>query len=154
MYSRSQESTLDTIGYEIEMLRFCRERLDHGFPGQPEENSVFLEAFLLHFRNLVRFFSGIRPRPYDLSTAEAEAWAGRSLTQSEVQLFQVAAECLDEEYYQSISKYLQHCTSLPQKEDHEWDINGMFEELNPIMQEFERRFLKAVSSAAQHVSAD
>jgi hypothetical protein len=149
VYSRRQETPLDTIGYEIEMLRFCRERLQDETAGEAHENSAYLEAFLLHFRNLVRFFSGVRPRPYDLSTAEAEVWAGRALSPSEVGLFQVAAECLDEEYYQTISKYLQHCTSLPQKEEHEWDVDGMYEELNPILKEFERRFLRA--TVAQNV---
>jgi hypothetical protein len=142
MYSRSKESKLDTIGYEIEMLRYCREQIQ-AEPSPPETSATILaiEGFLLHFRNLIRFFSGKRPRPYDLSTADPEAWAGRPLNEDEIMLFQVAAESIDEEYYQAISKYLQHCTALAQKAEREWNFEGMFEEIAPLIREFERRFL-------------
>jgi hypothetical protein len=143
MYSRnSKEGKLDTIGYEVEMLRYCREQIQvQPTPPDSLSTSLYIEGFLLHFRNLIRFFSGKRPRPYDLSTADPETWAGRQLTEDEIMLFQVAAECLDEDYYQAISKYLQHCTALAQKGEHEWNIDGMFEEIAPLIREFERRFL-------------
>jgi hypothetical protein len=142
MYSRNKETYLDAIGYEVEMLRFCREQiLQRPSSSDTRAQSLYVEGFLLHFRNLIRFFSGKRPRPYDLSTADPGPWAGRPLTDDEITLFQVAAECLDEDYYQSISKYLQHCTALAQKGEHEWNIEGMFEEIAPIVREFERRFL-------------
>jgi hypothetical protein len=148
MYSRSKETHLDAIGYEIQMLRFCREQIQ-AQPSPPDARamSLHIEGFLIHFRNLIRFFSGKRPRPYDLSTADPETWAGRLLTNDEIMLFQVAAECLDEDYYQAISKYLQHCTALPQKGEHEWNIDGMFEEIAPLVREFERRFLTLPATA-------
>jgi hypothetical protein len=142
MYSRNKETYLDAIGYEVEMLRFCRERIQQQpSPSDTRATSLHVEGFLLHFRNLIRFFSGKRPRPYDLSTAEPETWAGRLLTSDEIMLFQVAAEFLDDDHYQAISKYLQHCTALPQKGEQEWNIDGMFEEIAPLVREFERRFL-------------
>ncbi len=142
MYLRSKATHLDAIGYEIGMLRFCREQTQEpASPSDAQAMSLSIEGFLLHFRNLIRFFSGKRPRPYDLSTADPDTWAGRPLTADEITLFQVAADCLDEEYYQSISKYLQHCTALAQKAEHEWNIEGMFDEIAPIIREFESRFL-------------
>ncbi len=150
MYSRNKDKTyLDAIGYEVEMLWFCREQIQQQpAPSDTRAKSLYVEGFLLHFRNLIRFFSGKRPRPYDLSTADPDPWAGRPLTDDEITLFKVAAECLDEDYYQSISKYLQHCTALAQKGEHEWNIEGMFEEIAPIVREFERRFLILPPKAA------
>ena len=152
MYSRTKNTHLDAIGYEIEMLRYCREQMQAP-PSPPDARatSLYIEGFLIHFRNLIRFFSGKRPRPYDLSTADPETWAGRLLTNDEVMLFQVAAECLDEDYYQAISKYLQHCTALAQKGQHEWNIDGMFEEIANLVREFEPRFL---SPPAQALAAE
>jgi hypothetical protein len=148
MYSRSKETHLNAIGYELEMLRFCRDQIQaQPSPPDARATSLHIEGFLLHFRNLIRFFSGKRPRPYDLSTADPDTWAGRLLTDDEIMLFQVAAECLDEDYYQAISKYLQHCTALAQKGEHEWNIDGMFEEIAPLVREFERRFLSLPAKA-------
>ena len=142
MYSRNKKTHLDAIGYEIEMLRFCREQIQaQPSPPDARATSLYIEGFLLHFRNLIRFFSGKRSRPYDLSTADPETWAGRLLTDDEIMLFQVAAESIDEDYYQAISKYLQHCTALAQKGEHDWNIDGMFEEVAPLVREFECRFL-------------
>ena len=44
---------------------------------------VYLEAFLLHYRNLIRIFSGENHRRDDLSTADARAWSGREMTPEE-----------------------------------------------------------------------
>ena len=76
MYSRSKKTHLNAIGYELEMLRFCRDQIQaQSSPPDARATSLHIEGFLLHFRNLIRFFSGKRPRPYDLSTADPDTWA-------------------------------------------------------------------------------
>lgn len=60
MYSRRlKESHRDTVSYEIDMLRFCAERLEAlRATGNDRESYLALEGFLLHYRNLLHFFSG------------------------------------------------------------------------------------------------
>ena len=56
----SQNDTpLDIVKYEIDMLRFCLSKLE----SQPaawgkQDEHLHIEGGLLHYRNLIRFFSG------------------------------------------------------------------------------------------------
>ena len=56
-----KETNLDTIGYEIDMLDFALERYRDLKSQQKAveqgDLNVYLECFLLHYRNLVEFFS-------------------------------------------------------------------------------------------------
>jgi hypothetical protein len=139
---RAKESHRDTIAYEIDMLGFCAEavtRREH--PTQPDLY-VYLEAFLLHYRNLVRFLSGENHREDkgDLSTANSVAWSGRELTPDDAAVIQAPARVLDAKYHQQISKYLQHCTRLRHDYDRGWDVQVMLDEISPIITAFERAF--------------
>jgi hypothetical protein len=59
MYSRRpKESHRDTIAYEADMLGFCAQALRARKHPTHEDMCVYLEAFLLHYRNLIRIFSG------------------------------------------------------------------------------------------------
>jgi len=143
MYSRPQKSShLDTIAYEIDMLRFCLGRLRQP-PASWEsgDRNVFIECFLLHFRNLVRFFSGEGHRNGDLSTAAPMPWAARALSNDEVAILQEPARTLDNEYFNVVSKYLQHCTEARYSEGREWDLDGMYSKLLPLFIHFEKVFL-------------
>jgi hypothetical protein len=83
MYSRRpKESHRDTITYEIEMLSVCAQAITRREHPAAQDLYVYLEAFLLHYRNLIRFLSGEHHREGkgDLSTANATAWSGRELT--------------------------------------------------------------------------
>jgi|SRR5690348_6016431 len=59
-------SHAQTVLYEIDMLRFARERLLR-CAGRSGDEWVFLEDFLLHFRNLIEFFGKPPSRNSDLS---------------------------------------------------------------------------------------
>ena len=100
------------MAYEIEMLDFCAQRVMRDEHADQGDQSVFLEGFLLHYRNLIRFFSGEHHRERDLSTAHPGAWADRQLTPAEIAAIATPARGLDTKYYQLISKYLHHCTEL------------------------------------------
>ena len=58
MYARRpKESHRDTVTYEIEMLDFCLQSLTGKHYRDGNEQALYLEGFLLHYRNLIRFFS-------------------------------------------------------------------------------------------------
>jgi len=143
MYARRpKESHRDTVTYEIEMLGFCARRVTRGENAEENDRNVYLEAFLLHYRNLIRFFSGEHHREdkEDLSTANSTAWAGRELTPAEVAAIKEPAKALDSKYHQDISKYLQHCTRARFDRDRAWDVELMLREIDPVITEFERAF--------------
>ena len=116
MYTRRpKESHLDTVRYEIDMLDFCAEKLMQKPQGWDEgDQNVYLEGFLVHYRNLLRFFSGKNPKDNDLSTAKPEVWAVRQITAAELDAIKKPAENLDKDrgdgYHAKISRYIQHCT--------------------------------------------
>lgn len=143
MYARrAKESHRDTVTYEIEMLRFCAQRVIEGQHPEEEDQAVYLEGFMLHYRNLVRFFSGEHHHEDkgDLSTANPHVWADRELTSEEVSVITNPAKALDAKYHQHISKYLQHCTRVRYDHDKTWDVSLMFEEIGPIIKAFELAF--------------
>jgi len=141
MYSRRpKESHRDTIAYETDMLGFCGQALITSEYPTPEDMYVYLEAFLLHYRNLTRVFSGENHRRDDLSTADAVAWAGRGMTPEETALIRTRAQELDAKYFEQISKYLQHCTQLRHDHDRGWDVKIMLNEISPIIEAFELAF--------------
>jgi len=141
MYSRRpKESHRDTIAYEADMLAFCAQALKTRKHLTHEDMYVYLEAFLLHYRNLVRIFSGKNHSRDDLSTAETPTWSGREITPEETATIRAPAHALDAKYFQLISKYLQHCTKLRHDHDRAWDIDEMLAEIGPIVTAFERAF--------------
>lgn len=103
------------------------------------DRDVYLEGFLLHYRNLIRFFSGKyhREGKGDLSTANPHVWANRALTQAEIAAIQQPASALDDKYHEDISKYLQHCTRLRSEQGKVWDVALMEHEIAPIIVAFE-----------------
>jgi hypothetical protein len=62
-------SHLETILYEIDMLRYAAFRLRSA---KGWDEWVFLESFLLHFRNLIEFFGSDYPNRDNLSIVKAE----------------------------------------------------------------------------------
>ncbi len=142
MYSRRpKESHLDTVRYEIDILDFCAEKLMQ----QPQQwtegdSNVYLEGFLVHYRNLLRFFSGKKHRSRDISMKKPETWASRLLTDGERSAIQDPARDLDTKYYDKISTYIQHCTIDRHENDTRWDVKEMYRELDAIITAFERLF--------------
>jgi hypothetical protein len=148
-YSRTEkESHLDTIHYELTMLNFCGAQLELLSPaGDRASFNVFLECFLLHYRNTMEFLSGSHHRnarkqgeTSDLSAADPKPWAGRELSLDEVASFQTQAKKINDKYFDDISQYLQHCTERRFAEDKFWNFRGMYAELKPALQAFLQRF--------------
>ncbi len=102
----------ETLWYEVDMLRYSLGFLTTGPLRSEAEKNVYLEVFLLHYRNVLRFFSGVaHRRGSDLSTAEPEVWAGRTLLAEEIDLIRRPAEKLDEKHrYLSVPSTLHHTT--------------------------------------------
>jgi hypothetical protein len=53
-------SHLDTIHYEIDMLEYAFAKSKSALT--PPELNMTIESFLLHYRNLIEFFSGAKHR--------------------------------------------------------------------------------------------
>jgi hypothetical protein len=142
MYERPRKAShLDVIRYEVDMLHYCRIVWNQGQFRSDGEKNLYLEGFLVHYRNLMRFFSGKNHRPgKDLSIKVASVWAGRILTADEGRSIREPALRLDEKYHDDISQFLQHCTVRRFEEERGWDVEGMFQELVPIIVSFRGSF--------------
>ncbi|HZI57916.1 MAG TPA: hypothetical protein VFF39_14135 [Verrucomicrobiae bacterium] len=128
----------ETVLYEIDMLRFTKDRLMSADPFKSEgEEWVYLEAFLLHFRNLIEFFRGKSSRTDDLSIAQPDVWPNQKTpTVDLTPLNRPDLWTKYEEIPERISKYLQHCTKqrvIKKK----WDVQAMYEDLRPVLEKFE-----------------
>ena len=143
MYARrAKASQIDTVRYEIDMLDFCFGRCMEP-PGRWEEgdHDVYLECFLVHYRNLIEFLGGANHhREDDLSTSKPEEWAEGRVDTNEIRKIRNSVQNLDQSYYSDISKYIQHCTAKRHEVDRGWDVNEMFGELNGILSAFETAF--------------
>jgi hypothetical protein len=139
----SKFTNAETILYEIDMLRFAA----HSF-GEPDGWSSWrnLECFLIHFRNLIEFFGKPEPRQDDLSIQRPDTiWPDTATRPSAGTLKPLHREDLWDKYEvrsatqvnDKISRYLQHRTGQ-RVEGKSWRVREMFEELDPLMSEFEK----------------
>jgi len=62
------------------------------------------------------------------------------LSTEEVNLIQAPAQKMEDEYWNDISQFLQHCTERRFAEFKDWDIDKMQRELVPIVNEFDKAF--------------
>jgi hypothetical protein len=135
-------SYLEVIYYEIYAWRHCFNRLRQ--EGVPEiwDEWMFLEGFLLHHRALIEFFSGRHHRGADdLSFADPAVWAGRVVSEREAETFRQPARLLEDRgVWSDISQFLHHCTIRRYLEEKHWPVSQMYDELNPIVIEFENSF--------------
>lgn len=139
MFTRKPKAShLDTVLYEIEMLEFCNQKLVHAPCSAGGEKSAYLECFLVHYRNLIRFLSGEKHRTGDLSLSEPATWANGKIAPQEIDSLKCAGQGLDQKYWQEISQYIEHLTTHRHETDTEWDIDEMYRELKPILSQFQR----------------
>ena len=143
MYGRrDQEENLDTIRYEIDMLDYCYERyVDLERKQQTSDQgdlNAYLECFLLHYRNLVEFFStkDIRKDETNLRIYLPLAWASGKLDVEETK--QLIRRDLFDSVWQKISIYLAHCTTYRASTLTEWPVDEMYKELNKTLAQFEK----------------
>src|SRR2546425_1169948 len=103
MYARPPKATdLETIRFEIDMLRFCYKRLTESREWEERgDEHVYLEAFLLHYRNLSAFFAG-KGRGDELKVHQP-VWANRPMIESE--LAGIKDEKPYRNYWSHISEY-------------------------------------------------
>jgi hypothetical protein len=161
VHERSQKNNpRDTILYEFDMLRHCAGTLsakkaiaDHsGSDRDGAEYYLGIEGFLLHFRNILAFFTNKRLTNTDLTLDRPEQWAERAVDPHEYGDLTVRSKQLNDKYgvtvnekksdcYDQISKYLQHCTVLRHERSKKWNIESMFADILPILDDFETRFV-------------
>ncbi|MGA2606198.1 MAG: hypothetical protein ABSH01_01920 [Terriglobia bacterium] len=130
-----------TVLYEIDMLRFAKERLfSADSPRSEADEWVYLEAFLLHYRNLIEFFRGRRRLNDDLSIAPPDDFGVEQKLGTNGLRFLTRPDLWDKyegvNNPEAISKYLHHCTrqrAIKKK----WDVDAMYEDLRPLVERFE-----------------
>lgn len=137
----------DTVLYEIYMLRFAAGRLLDGhtkdYWRDEKDAWVYLEAFLVHFRNLIEFLGNDKPRPTDVHVKTI--WKLEDLTPPGP-LDDICAKGthLWDEYEPGgkdgvrLSQYLAHCTQQ-RIEPRDWDIDRMTGQIEPLLAEIEKR---------------
>jgi hypothetical protein len=169
MHQRLPKKTpLQTIGYEIDMFRHCARTLADkkarfqktAAHKDAAEYYLGLEGFLLHLRNLLAFLTNRGSKSTDLGINRPKDWAGRSVEKREYSDLMKSARALDGRYgaegstcYDQISKFLQHCTTHRHEQDRDWDVDQIFVALDPVLQDFEKRFMpKTAQDTAPVVS--
>lgn len=150
MYPRGEkESHLDTVRYEIDMLGYSLKRWrETGVEFDAGDRNSFLECFLLHYRVLLEFLSGIHNKPTDLIISRPQVWAMRKVDLQETSSLQKRSKALHKSYHSKISKFLQHCTRARADIPHKWYPETMYTEIQEILSEFETRFLHGSSFAS------
>src|SRR5690242_12148132 len=114
---------LDTVLYEIDMLRYCAATLPSKYDARRNSDEarkdyyVYIEAFLLHLINLLAFLMNQGSEPADLRLNQVGAWLGREVSQREYSDLIARTKDLNKRFgastspcYDQISKFLQHCT--------------------------------------------
>jgi hypothetical protein len=136
-------SHAQTMLYEIDMLRETARQLEKDKWQGDFHKWFVLEAFLLHFRNLIEFFGRPEPRDTDLSIEKPESfWIDAANRPADAVLAGLRKPDLWTKYEgtnnrYSISKYLQHCTEH-RIDAKEWPVSDMYNELSGTVDEFER----------------
>ena len=145
-------SHAQTMLYEIDMFRETARQLERDKWQGDFHKWFVLEAFLLHFRNLIEFFGRPDPRPTDLSihkpesfwpdTSKRPTWPDTSKRPTKAVLGSLHKPDLWAKYEgnanpDSISKYLQHCTEH-RIDSKNWAVSEMHNELSGTLDEFER----------------
>lgn len=148
-YERTEKSShLDTVRYEIDMLHYAlAESANRHAPNGDAMMNVLIECALLHYRNLIRFFSGEKHQNGDLSMANSKDWAEGKLSTRPRNEMQRIGLALDAKYFREVSRYLQHMTLTRYLDSKQWDLGAMYADLAPAVEEFERAFPRAVGAA-------
>jgi hypothetical protein len=156
---------IDTVFYEIDMLRFSAERLREGNWQHPRDAWIYLETFLLHYRNLIEFLGGRVPKPNPNRPDTLHVTTIWKLTNlpEPINLAEIYTEGAnlwkryepsDEDGGGRISQYLQHPTEK-RIDPKNWPISVMNGQIEPLLAELEKhipRPLKRVLDPAPAVT--
>lgn len=140
-YSRPRKlSDTDTVVYEIDMLRFAATKLHESNWREEREAWVYLEGFLLHFRNLIEFLGKERPSDTDLHITTI--WKLVPAPDHVPEIYEKGKQLLcryepkGKDGGGRISQYLSHCTT--KRTDHKnWPIDEMNKQIEPLLQAIE-----------------
>jgi hypothetical protein len=131
-----------TVRYEVDMLRYTANRLAQQKLTE-RDAWVYLEAFLLHYRNLIEFLGKENPGPTDLHVTTI--WQLASLAppaklnqiHTDGKVLWTRYEPKDSQGGGRISQYLQHCTTK-RIDAKDWEVSTMMNELEPLLRELEK----------------
>ena len=134
---------VDTARYEIDMLRFAAQRLAEKTLTE-RDAWVYLEAFLLHYRNLVNFLGSDKPGPGSTDLHLTNIWQlGNLVPPIELDGMYAKGQALRAKYEPTnkqggarISQYLQHCTTK-RVEAKDWEVSTMVADIEPLLSEVE-----------------
>jgi hypothetical protein len=138
--SKDELDHVDTIQYEIDMLRFTAERLDRrDLTGR--DAWVYLESFLLHCRTLTEFLG--KEKPSDTDVHITNIWQLAGLPEpNNLKEIHDEGKILFKEFEPKdrdgrISQYLQHCTQK-RIDPKDWEVGTMFNKINPMLCQVEK----------------
>jgi hypothetical protein len=144
IYSRPDKlNHADTVLYEIDMLRFAAGRMVESDWRESRDAWVYLESFLVHYRNLISFLGSENPRVTDLHVATI--WQLTNLAPpTEIAKIHITGKQLWQKYEPRdaqgggrISQYLQHCTTK-RIDFKNWEIDTMISDIEPVLVEIEK----------------
>jgi len=117
------------------MLRFAAKRLVQERWEDPQDAWVYLEDFLVHYRNLIEFL-GKQKNVRDTDLHVMTVWKKLGVAPpADLATIQADGAKLWEEYEkveESISRYLQHCTTKRTVAKN-WLIDVMSEKIEPLL---------------------
>ena len=131
-----------TIRYEIDMLRFAAQRLAEKTLTE-RDAWVYLEAFLLHYRNLIDFLGSENPRSTDLHVTNIWQLTNSAPPAKLDELYakgralRARYEPTDAQGGGRISQYLQHCTTK-RIDAKDWEVSAMVDAIEPLLSEVEK----------------
>ena len=111
---------------------------------------------MLHYRNLIRFFSGNTTRADEISMKNPEGIC-KKLSSDRAAWYRAQAEPLDNPKdktcdYRVISQYLQHCTTI-RSDFKEWRLTNLYKKLEPLLQAFEHECLELSPTITSYTDA-
>lgn len=125
----------DTVLYEIYMLRFAAKRLLREQWEEAQDAWVYLEDFLVHYRNLIEFL-GKQNNIRDTDLHVTTIWTKLGVTPpADLGTIRTEGAKLWAEYEEvedRISRYLQHCTTKRTAAKN-WFIDAMSEKIEPLL---------------------
>jgi hypothetical protein len=146
---------IDTVHYEIDMLRYAFKQLAEQKLTE-RDAWVYLEAFLLHYRNLIEFLGKGNPSQTDLHVTNI--WQLAKLAEpaklnelhADGKVLWARYEPKDDQGGGRISQYLQHCTSK-RIDAKDWEVATMMNEVEPLLRDLEK-YLGATTGLLPPVS--
>jgi hypothetical protein len=142
-YSRPDKlNDLYTVTYEIDMLRYAAGRLLESDWKDERDAWVHLEAFLLHFRNLLEFLGKEKPSETDLHVTTIWNMGGGPAPDQVAEIHEKGKQ-LWAQYEPKdacgggrISQYLHHCTTR-RTDSKDWRIDEMTKQIEPLLEAIE-----------------